>query len=140
MKNWFLMASPKVKNDFIIINHLPTHNFLSVNLKRLISKWLINSCAEITIHREFWFQNVSEDVYLRKKCPYSELFWSAFSRIRTGYEEIRSISPYSIQMRENADQNNSEYQHFLLNVWCSNTKIHQSLTNDLELENKLSGE
>ena len=43
-------------------------------------------------------------------------------------------------MRENADQNNSEYEHFLLNVWCSNTKIHQSLTNDLELENKLSGE
>ena len=23
---------------------------------------------------------------LRKKCPYSELFWSAFSRIRTEYE------------------------------------------------------
>ena len=25
---------------------------------------------------------------LRKKCPYSELFWSAFSRIVTEYEEI----------------------------------------------------
>ena len=25
---------------------------------------------------------------LRKKCPYSELFWSAFSRIRTEYGEI----------------------------------------------------
>ena len=33
---------------------------------------------------------------LRKKCPYSELFWSTFSRIR-----------------ENVDQNNSEYGHFL---------------------------
>ena len=29
---------------------------------------------------------------LRKKCPYSELFWSAFSRIRTEYREIRSTS------------------------------------------------
>ena len=43
-------------------------------------------------------------VALRKKCPYSELFWSAFSRIRTFW------------MRENADQNNSEYGHFSRSV------------------------
>ena len=49
---------------------------------------------------------------LRKKCPYSELLWSAFSHIRTEYREIRSISPYLVQMRENADQNNSEYGNF----------------------------
>ena len=49
---------------------------------------------------------------LRKKCPYSELFWSAFSRIRTEYEGILCISPYSVRMRENEDQNNSEYGHF----------------------------
>ena len=50
---------------------------------------------------------------LRKKCPYSELFWSTFSRIRTEYGEILLISPNSVRMRENADQNNSEYGHFL---------------------------
>ena len=33
----------------------------------------------------------------------------AFSRIRTEFGKIRSISPYSARMRENADQNNSEY-------------------------------
>ena len=49
---------------------------------------------------------------LRKKCPYSELFWSVFSRIRTGYREILRISPYLVQMREKTDQNNSEYGHF----------------------------
>ena len=38
---------------------------------------------------------------LRKKCPYSEFFWSALSRIRTEYGEIQSIT-----------QNNSEYGHF----------------------------
>ena len=54
---------------------------------------------------------------LRKKCPYLELFWFAFSRIRTEYEEIRIISPYSVRMRENADQNNSEYGHFSRSVW-----------------------
>ena len=29
---------------------------------------------------------------LREKCPYSELFWRAFSRIRTEYGQILRIS------------------------------------------------
>ena len=48
----------------------------------------------------------------RKKCLYSELFWSLFSRIRTEYGKVQSISQYSVQMRENKDQNNSEYGYF----------------------------
>ena len=52
-----------------------------------------------------------------EKCPYSELFWSAFSHIQTEYREIRwSISLYSVRMWENVDQNNSEYGHFLLSA------------------------
>ena len=47
---------------------------------------------------------------LREKCPYSELCWSAFSRIRTEYGEILQ------EMRENTDQNNSKYGHFLRSV------------------------
>ena len=31
-------------------------------------------------------------------------FWSVFPRIRTEYGEIRSISPYSVRMRENTEQ------------------------------------
>ena len=50
---------------------------------------------------------------LREKCPYLELFWFAFSRIRTEYGETHRISPESVRMRENADQNNLEYEHFL---------------------------
>ena len=38
------------------------------------------------------YQNPS----LRKNCPYSEFFWSLFSRIWTEYVKIRSISPYSV--------------------------------------------
>ena len=49
---------------------------------------------------------------LCKKCPYSEFFWSVFPRIWTGYEEIRSISPYSVKTRENTDQKHFEYGHF----------------------------
>ena len=32
---------------------------------------------------------------LREKSPYLEFFWSAFSRIRTEYGEIRSIAVFS---------------------------------------------
>ena len=56
------------------------------------------------------------DHSLRKKCPYSELLWSVFSRIWTEYGQIRRISPYSARMRENAGQNNSEYGYFSRSV------------------------
>ena len=38
-----------------------------------------------------------------RKCPYSEFFWSVFSCIRTEYENFRSKSLYSVQIRENKD-------------------------------------
>ena len=38
---------------------------------------------------------------------------AVFSRSRTEYEDIQSISPYSVQMREETDQNNSKCGHFL---------------------------
>ena len=53
-------------------------------------------------------------LWLRKKCPHSELLWSVFSRIRTEYGKI--FSPYSVQIRENTDQNNSKYGQFLPSV------------------------
>ena len=46
-------------------------------------------------------------VSLRENYPHSELFQSVFSRIRTEYGEIRSIT----------DQNNSKYGHFLPRVY-----------------------
>ena len=40
------------------------------------------------------------------KSLYLEFFWSVYPH----------ISPYSVQMRENIDQENSEYGHFLLSA------------------------
>ena len=60
---------------------------------------------------------------LYKKYLYSELFWSVFSHIRTEYGEIWSISQYSVQIRENADQNNSEYIHFSRSGCLNNSAI-----------------
>ena len=50
---------------------------------------------------------------LREKCMYSELFWSSFSYIWTKYGEILHISPHSVRMRKNTDQNNSKNRYFL---------------------------
>ena len=71
-----------------------------------------NVMMSISTHgrKHFW-------ISLRKKCPYSVLFWSAFFHIWTEYGEIQSISPYSVQMRWDADQYNSEYGHFSRSVY-----------------------
>ena len=46
---------------------------------------------------------------LRKMRPFFEFFWFAFSRIRTEHRDLQSPSTYLVRMRENTDQNNSEY-------------------------------
>ena len=64
--------------------------------------------------KQYRIKEFKSDETLCKNCPYSKLFWSAFSRIPTEYGEIRSISSsYSVRMRQDADQNNFEYGHFL---------------------------
>ena len=59
---------------------------------------------------------ISNTFALREKCPYLDLFWSIFSLILIEYREILCeilcISPYSVQMRKNTDQNKSKYGPF----------------------------
>ena len=87
---------------------------LLTNIKRF-SIWVYDI---VRIHCSFALKNPSvwcEILYfpsLREKCPYSEFLWSAFSRIRTEYGGMWSISSYSVRMRENTNQKNSEYGHF----------------------------
>ena len=68
---------------------------------------------------------------LREKCPYSEIFWSVFSRIWTEYREIRSIFPYSIQIPENKDQKKSEYEHFSRRI--DSCTIPTDLCNEMQI-------
>ena len=49
---------------------------------------------------------------LREESPYWEFFSSVFSRTGTENGEILRIFPFSVRMRENTDQENSEYGHF----------------------------
>ena len=72
---------------------------------------------------------LTEKLSLCEKCPYSELFWSAFSRIWTEYGEILRISPYSVRMLKNVDQNNYEYGHFLHSVFIIKSFENKQLLN-----------
>ena len=65
--------------------------------------------AERSEHSETDFQ---ENTFCLK-CWNSKFFWSVFSRIWTEYGELLCIYPYSVQMHENMDQNNSKYEDFL---------------------------
>ena len=60
----------------------------------------------------FWHGGM-QTCTLREKGLYSEFLWSVFSRIQTEYREILRIITYSVQMQENTDQKNSEYEPFL---------------------------
>ena len=59
--------------------------------------WILNT----TLVKLFKFEIESRCV----KCvQIRSFFWSVFSRIRAEYGGIRSISRYSVRMRENKDQ------------------------------------
>ena len=54
------------------------------------------------------------------------VFWSAFSRIRNEYGEILRISPYLVQIWENANQKNPEYRHYSRTVYQKHGFTNQS--------------
>ena len=96
---------PKIWTMPLEINKKVLNTARENNLN-LLQKW-------VALHCLLYFKTSA--ITLRKKCPYSELFWSAFFphsawiwrdtkyiRIRTLYGEIQSISLYSVRMRENA--------------------------------------
>ena len=71
--------------------------------------------------------SVCMTVYRGLHCVKSAVFGlslAAFSRIWTVYGEILFISPYSIRMRENTDQNNAEYRHFLRSVNIKGLEVY----------------
>ena len=76
----------------------------------LITDDLCNKlCGEVY----YWAtgRNISHCVKNVRIRSYSGRHFPAF-----GLREILFIFPYSVQMRENADQNNSEYEHLLRSV------------------------
>ena len=65
----------------------------------------------------FVLNYTSKTTHCVKSVQIRSFFWSVFSRIRTEYREILSIYPYSVPMRENADQKK-------LRIWTIFTRWH----------------
>ena len=63
---------------------------LKINGSDLFCGWtMVYSWIISILWREYEFTiNMFPSSPLRKKCPHSELFWSAFSRIRTEYRDV----------------------------------------------------
>ena len=102
--------------------------------QKLVNDFALNCCLSIGFTKNQVVHATGNRSPMRNMCPYLELPWSSFSRIRTEYREIRSISSYSVRMRENADQNNSEYWHFVRSAspWVFARKL-LILCQDMEL-------
>ena len=75
--------------EIILENHMHQIQLVkvcAVNRQKLRTNLLTNP-------RKFL---IYQDISLRKKCPYSELFWSRFPPIETEYGKIQSIFPDSV--------------------------------------------
>ena len=59
-----------------------------------------------------------------KSVQIRRFFWSVFPRIRTDYGEMFLISPYSVQMRQNTDQNK-------LRIWTLFTQSKVFISSDV---------
>ena len=100
-------------NEDVVIKH--AHQIKKICNKNQKNK---NNCCQLQSYKDAI--KISRNTKKLKggncaKWPYSEFFWSVFSRIRTEYGKIRSISPYSVGTPGNADQKNSEYGHLSRN-------------------------
>ena len=84
-------------------NTLLWHRFIFLLLIFFFSWWNINNILSFLA---IWLATSFVISFI--------FFWSVFSRIRTEYGETPSIFPYSVRMWENTDQNNSEYNYYVL--------------------------
>ena len=81
------------------------------NLKSLfqIKRVIQVTCMLIFDHIYRILDHFFSKLPLREKCPYLELFWSAFSRIWTEYGEIRSIRSECRKMRTRITSNTNTF-------------------------------
>ena len=76
--------------------------FFIEHLRWLLLNLVKNCCNEMMLR--LYDCNHSLRRHCVKSVQIRSLFWSVFFRIRTEYEELRSISPFLVRMRENTDQ------------------------------------
>ena len=107
-------------NNVVGLNNTSGWLLLSISNDKFFMDWIRESIN--------FKLNIPVCSHCVKNVKIRSLFWSIFSRIWTEYGEIRSISPYSVQMRENTDQQK-------LCIWTFFTRWHFSHGNILTRSN-----
>ena len=111
----------KKQKILIVIDDMVADMLGNNKLNPVVTEWFIRE-RKLNISLGFITQSyfvvpknirLNPTYLLRENFPYSHLFWSVFRCIRTEYGEIFRISLYSVWMRKNTDQNNSEYGNYL---------------------------
>ena len=69
---------------------------------------------------------ILKGIKLKNKKKSSEVAVCIHFSLRKLFTEIRSISPYSVRMRENADQNNSEHTLFTQRLKPTKVRLQYS--------------
>ena len=81
-----------------LLSHIIECSLGKINARKKLSNFVVVVCSIIKINnkKKVIMENFDRE-RLRKKCPYSKLFWSAFSHIRTEYGErhIQYLSIFS---------------------------------------------
>ena len=128
--NWSVLQTLLARKRFLLCHahlHLPNFSNLHQKFAYVFFKKMENCTLKVTdespklsllviiisLRRFYDSGQFKWLVSLSKKCPYSEFFWSVYSRFRTEYREILRISPYSIWMRENTDKKHSMAVSFI---------------------------
>ena len=81
--------------------------WIFVNLSSFLQVLEVFTLSNDKSDRKIQISNFLDKLSLRKKCPYSELFWPA------------CFSPNAGKCGKNTDHNNSEYERVLRNVFIS---------------------
>ena len=110
----FSWSFSKIFKNAYFSEHLQTAAFVELG-KYMCLSYIYNSMHQYQIWN-FWFMRDCPTGIKKNHCVKSvqigSFFWFVFSHIRTEYGEIRSISPYSVEMRENTDQKKTVFGHF----------------------------
>ena len=81
----FLRNSFTIEKKYIMSTQVGTRKFLHMRVIKYLRKmwrfWKKTNVSHLILFCSIY-------VTLREKCPYSELFWSTFSHIRSEFEEI----------------------------------------------------
>ena len=90
------------------------------------------------MHQDLFKNSETEWYYQQRKIPFTmwkvSLFGVTLVRIfphSDWIRRVRSISPYSVEIRENADQNNSEYGNFLRSVFKKSQILSNMISNNI---------